>query len=78
MNTEVTGLIREGGRVAGCATAPATDGPGELRADLTVGLRRPLVARPRARPAAAAGVPGADRRLVVPAAPPSTTTRSAR
>ena len=36
MRTEVTGLIREGGRVVG-VRYPGPDGPGELRADLTVG-----------------------------------------
>jgi 2-polyprenyl-6-methoxyphenol hydroxylase-like FAD-dependent oxidoreductase len=36
MNTEVTGLVREGGRVAG-VSYQGPDGPGELRADLTVG-----------------------------------------
>ena len=36
MNTEVTGLLREGGRVVGVRYRSA-DGPGELRADLTVG-----------------------------------------
>ena len=36
MNTEVTGVLREGGRVTG-VTYESTDGTGELRADLTVG-----------------------------------------
>jgi len=36
MSTEVTGLLREGGRVSGVRYRDA-DGPGELRADLTVG-----------------------------------------
>ena len=36
MNTEVTDLLREGGRVVG-VRYQSDDGPGELRADLTVG-----------------------------------------
>ena len=36
MNTEVTELLREGGRVVG-VRYQSDDGPGELRADLTVG-----------------------------------------
>ena len=36
MKTEATGLLREGGRVAG-VRYQGPDGPGELRADLTVG-----------------------------------------
>ncbi|MDY6999848.1 MAG: FAD-dependent oxidoreductase [Actinomycetota bacterium] len=36
MSTEVTGLLQEGGRVAG-VRYQGPDGPGELRADLTVG-----------------------------------------
>ncbi len=36
MSTEVTGLLRDGGRVAGIHFQ-GPDGPGELRADLTVG-----------------------------------------
>ena len=36
MNTEVTGLLREGGRIVG-VRYESKDGPGELRADLTVG-----------------------------------------
>jgi 2-polyprenyl-6-methoxyphenol hydroxylase-like FAD-dependent oxidoreductase len=36
MQTEVTGLIRDGGRVVG-VRYQGPDGPGELRADLTVG-----------------------------------------
>src|ERR1700716_4330564 len=35
MKTEVTGLLREGGRVTG-VRYQGTDGPGELRAELTV------------------------------------------
>jgi 2-polyprenyl-6-methoxyphenol hydroxylase-like FAD-dependent oxidoreductase len=35
MKTEVTGLLREGGRIAG-VRYQGTDGPGELRAELTV------------------------------------------
>jgi 2-polyprenyl-6-methoxyphenol hydroxylase-like FAD-dependent oxidoreductase len=35
MNTEVTGLLREGGRVTG-VRYQGSEGPGELRADLTV------------------------------------------
>ncbi|MDZ4270511.1 MAG: FAD-dependent oxidoreductase [Mycobacterium sp.] len=36
MSTEVTGLCRDGGRIAG-VRYEGVDGPGELRADLTVG-----------------------------------------
>lgn len=36
MNTEVTGLLRAGGRIAG-VRYQGPDGPGELRAELTVG-----------------------------------------
>jgi 2-polyprenyl-6-methoxyphenol hydroxylase-like FAD-dependent oxidoreductase len=35
MNTEVTGLLREGGRVTG-VRCQGSEGPGELRAELTV------------------------------------------
>lgn len=46
MSTEVTGLVHEGGRVAGVRYQSA-DGPGELRADLTIGCdgRSSLVRR---------------------------------
>ncbi len=37
MNTEVTGLLRDGGRVTGVRYHSADEGPGELRAELTVG-----------------------------------------
>lgn len=37
MNTEVTGLLWDGGRVSGVRYHSADDGPGELRAELTVG-----------------------------------------
>lgn len=46
MNTEVTGLLHEGSRVAG-VRYQGVDGPGELRADLTIGCdgRSSLVRR---------------------------------
>lgn len=46
MSTEVTGLVHDGGRVAG-VRYQSVDGPGELRADLTIGCdgRSSLVRR---------------------------------
>ena len=64
MRSEVTGLMREGDTVTGVRyTGP--DGPGELRADLTVGCDgRTSVVR-RDAGAAHTGIPGAVRRVVV-------------
>lgn len=49
MSTEVTGLVREGGRIAG-VRYQGVGGPGELRADLTIGCDgRTSVVRREAR-----------------------------
>ena len=57
MNTEVTGLIQEAGRVAGVRYATAAGRSGEIRADLTIGcdgrwsvVRRSAGLRPREFP----------------------------
>ena len=60
-------LIEEGGRVAG-VRANTPDGTLEVRADLTVGMRRPPLDRARARRARGRGARRADGRAVVPAA----------
>ncbi len=71
MRTEVTGLLREGGRVQRRALPHGgrRDRRDPRRPDR--GVRRALVGRPPRERPAAQGVPGAARRLVVPApAPP--------
>ena len=67
-NAEVTDLVRDGGRVAGCGSPTARRTVHELRADADRGLRRPRLGRARGGRAAAARVRRADGRVVVPAA----------
>ena len=67
MNTEATGLLREGGRVTG-VRYQGPEGPGELRAELTVACDgRWSIGAPRGG-SADARIPGELRRVVVQAA----------
>ena len=76
MRTEVTGLLREDGRVTACGTGPRSDATGR---STRISWWPATVGGPwrGSRPAAAPGVPRPDRRLVVPASPPPEDNQSA-